>query len=78
MEPGDDASRTIRHAHLEAGIREVLAGKRVMHQSLFAPEVPAAAAFAARGELPAFSWALPLSVAAFATAIVALIVALAL
>jgi len=76
MEPGDDALRTIRHTHLEAGIREVLAGKRVMQQSLFAPEVHAATALATVGA-PASTWALLLSVAAFVTAILAFITALA-
>ena len=82
LEPGDDASRSIRQAHLEAGIQEVLAGKRVMQQSLFAPDVQHAASLASVNELPRLlaagpAWALPLSVAAFATAIVALIAALA-
>ena len=81
LEPGDDASRSIRQAHLEAGIREVLAGKRVMQQSLFAPDAPTAS-LASVNDLPRFlaagpAWALLLSVAAFATAIVALIAALA-
>lgn len=34
-EPGGDALKTIHHRHLEAGIQDVLAGKRVMQQSLF-------------------------------------------
>ena len=33
-EPGGDASKAIHQRHLEAGIRDVLAGKRVMRQSL--------------------------------------------
>ena len=37
-EPGGDALKAIRHRHLEAGIRDVLAGKRVMQQSLFHTE----------------------------------------
>jgi SpoVK/Ycf46/Vps4 family AAA+-type ATPase len=42
-EPGGNAFKTIRHHHLEDGIRDVLAGKRVMHQSLFLEERAAAA-----------------------------------
>jgi SpoVK/Ycf46/Vps4 family AAA+-type ATPase len=34
-EPGRDASKAIHQRHLEEGIREVVAGKRVMRQSLF-------------------------------------------
>jgi len=37
-EEGDDRAKRIRQAHLVAGIEAVLAGKRVMEQSLFAPE----------------------------------------
>ena len=36
-EPGNDAFKAIRQQHLEEGIRDVLAGKRVMQQSLFEP-----------------------------------------
>jgi SpoVK/Ycf46/Vps4 family AAA+-type ATPase len=34
-EPGRDSSKAIHQCHLEEGIREVVAGKRVMRQSLF-------------------------------------------
>ena len=34
-EPGRDSSKAIHQRHLDEGIREVVAGKRVMHQSLF-------------------------------------------
>jgi hypothetical protein len=37
-EPGGDALKAIHHRHLEEGIRDVLAGKRVMKQSLFDTE----------------------------------------
>ncbi len=37
-EPGGDASKAIHHRHLEVGIQDVLAGKRVMQQSLFHTE----------------------------------------
>ena len=36
-EPVRDASKAIHQRHLEDGIRDVLAAKRVMHQSLFEP-----------------------------------------
>ena len=39
-EPGRDALKTIHQRHLEDGIRQVLAAKRVMRQSLFVPEAP--------------------------------------
>ena len=75
LEPGDDASRTIRHAHLEAGIREVLAGKRVMEQSLFATSAQSPPDLGAL-RLAGTSWALPVSIAALVTAILAFITAL--
>ena len=34
-EPGRDASKAIHQRHLDEGIRDVIAGKRVMQQSLF-------------------------------------------
>jgi SpoVK/Ycf46/Vps4 family AAA+-type ATPase len=37
-EPGRDGSKAIHQRHLEEGIRDVLAGKRVMQQSLFETE----------------------------------------
>jgi SpoVK/Ycf46/Vps4 family AAA+-type ATPase len=37
-EPGADASKTIHQRHLQAGIADVLAGKRVMQQSLLGSE----------------------------------------
>jgi SpoVK/Ycf46/Vps4 family AAA+-type ATPase len=36
-EPGRDAAKAIHQRHLEAGIRDVVAGKRVMRQSLLDP-----------------------------------------
>jgi SpoVK/Ycf46/Vps4 family AAA+-type ATPase len=78
-EPGPDAACVIRHGHLEAGIRDVLAGKTVMQQSLFGDAKTVAA-----GALPDVAsllstgptWTLALSVTAFITAIAALITAL--
>jgi SpoVK/Ycf46/Vps4 family AAA+-type ATPase len=46
-EPASDAFKVIHHRHLDAGIREVVAGRQVMRQSLFHPDgrvVTAAAA----------------------------------
>lgn len=81
-EPGDDASRSIRHHHLETGIRDVLAGKRVMQQSLFASSTPVAVPATPVAPLSPLvsggpAWALPVSVVALVTALVALAAALA-
>ena len=77
LEPADDAPRTIRQAHLEGGICDVLAGKRVMRQSLFADDPQTAAPFKVLKALTRGSaWALPLSIAAFVTALIALVAAL--
>ena len=76
LEPGDDAARTIRQGHFEAGIRDVLAGKRVMQQSLFAAETPPAAELGPL-RISVAGWAVPISLAALVTALIALIVALA-
>jgi SpoVK/Ycf46/Vps4 family AAA+-type ATPase len=81
MESGDEAARAIHHRHLDAAIQEVVAGKRVMQQSLFAPaasqDVEQAATALRAAISPGLGWALPVSVAALVAAIVALIVALA-
>ncbi len=77
LEPGEDATRTIRQAHFDAGIRDVLAGKRVMQQSLFAAAPPVAAAELGPPLWPGAAWALPVSLAALVTALIALIAALA-
>jgi SpoVK/Ycf46/Vps4 family AAA+-type ATPase len=80
LEPSSDAARAIHQRHLETGIEDVIAGKRVMQQSLFAAPAgqdlePAVASL--RSALsPGAAWALPLSVAAFITALAALIAAL--
>jgi ATP-dependent 26S proteasome regulatory subunit len=39
-QPGPDSEKRIHQHHFEAGIEEVIAGKRVMRQSLFAGEPP--------------------------------------
>ena len=80
-EPGDDASKAIHQRHLEGGIRDVVAGTRIMQQSLFHPDTSPATS--ASGALEAFTtrmgsagaWA-AVSIAALAVALTALLVAL--
>jgi len=67
-EPGGDALKAIHHRHLEAGIRDVLAGKRVMQQSLFHTEKKARLAGAALATL--------IGITALLVALGALIIAL--
>jgi SpoVK/Ycf46/Vps4 family AAA+-type ATPase len=82
LEPGDEP-RAIRQRHFEAATQEVIAGKRVMQQSLFAPAagaglVPAVAHDVPAPGFPPGAWVVPLSAAAFVMALAALIVALVL
>ena len=80
-EPGGDAFKAIHQRHLEEGIRDVLAGKRVMRQSLFdRDESPAVArdvlqALDQRLQ-PGAALVLPLSILALVIAVIALVVAL--
>lgn len=67
-EPGGDALKTIHHRHLEAGIQDVLAGKRVMQQSLFRTDKSTRLQGAALATL--------IGITALLVALVALIVAL--
>ena len=67
-EPGGDALKAIHHRHLEAGIQDVLAGKRVMQQSLFTTEK--------RTRLPGTALATLIGITALLVALAALIVAL--
>ena len=80
METSHGPTRAIHQRHLETGVQEVIAGKRVMQQSLFAnggPQYVEPAAAATRPEVfPAVAWALPVSVAALVTALAALFAAL--
>jgi AAA+ superfamily predicted ATPase len=80
LEPGRDAGRAIGQRHLEGGVQDVIAGKRVMQQSLFAdtpaPDFEAAAA-TLRSTFSSGAWALPVSVAALVIALAALFAALA-
>src|SRR5688572_2888145 len=67
-EPGGDALKAIHHRHLETGIRDVLAGKRVMQQSLFHTEK--------RTRLPGAALATLTGITALLVALAALIIAL--
>ena len=89
-EPGQDAFKMIHHRHLEEGIREVVAAKRVMQQSLFTPPAQMAARTSAQATaetqvddairgmaaLQAMRW-LPIALSAVAVllAVIALVVA---
>jgi SpoVK/Ycf46/Vps4 family AAA+-type ATPase len=77
-EPGSDAFKTIHQHHFEAGIREVLAGKRVMQQSLFSVQ-PALALDVPpwRARLTSSLSAATMSAIALAVSLVALAFALA-
>jgi SpoVK/Ycf46/Vps4 family AAA+-type ATPase len=71
-EPGPDSAKRIRHEHLEVAIREVLASRVVMRQSLF----EATPAVAAERQSTGTALALPLSVGAIVLALVALVLSL--
>ena len=77
--PGGDQQKRITHQHLEDGIREVIAGKRVMRQSLL-EDVPAATPDAVAALLErmqrAQQAAVGFAVAAVLIALIALIVVL--
>ena len=80
-EPGPDAAKRIHQRHFEASVEEVIAGKRVMRQSLFAdePVVPAGAnavAAATMASHMSLLVAYALGGAALLVALVALAVAL--
>jgi SpoVK/Ycf46/Vps4 family AAA+-type ATPase len=67
-EPGGDALKAIHHRHLEAGIQDVIAGKRVMQQSLFNTEK--------KTRLPDATLATLLGATALLVALAALLIAL--
>ena len=71
-EPGRDSSKALHQRHLDDGIRDVIAGKRVMQQSLFDATAPPAAAAAPSNRL-----VLALAVAAVLLSAASLVVALA-
>ena len=76
MEPTNGGPLAIRQRHLEVGVQDVIAGKRVMQQSLFdsATLVPSVVS---APDVPAVGWAVPLSAVAFLMALAALVAALA-
>ena len=76
MEPSNGGPLAIRQGHFEVGVQDVIAGKRVMQQSLFdsATLVPSVAS---APDVPAVGWAVPLSAVAFLMALAALVAALA-
>jgi len=78
-EPGPDSTKRIHQRHLEAGITEVVAGGRVMRQSLFSGhEQPAGQPYQLAGLAASrvLLYALALGGAALFVAIAALAVAL--
>jgi SpoVK/Ycf46/Vps4 family AAA+-type ATPase len=78
-EPGGDAFKAIHQRHLEDGIREVIAAKRVMRQSLFVSETPVqpeSHAMGIVGSRQAGFWALAISVLAILLSILAFVVAI--
>jgi SpoVK/Ycf46/Vps4 family AAA+-type ATPase len=80
IEPSNGGPLAIRQGHLEIGAQDVIAGKRVMQQSLFSTDlVPLAnVPVPALPTLPGVVWAVPLSVVAVILALAALIAALAM
>ncbi|MEO7192180.1 MAG: ATP-binding protein [Vicinamibacterales bacterium] len=80
-EPGRDATKAIAQRHLDAGMREVMAAKRVMRQSLFQGEDARASAAAPATALAAFlaqhaTLVLLVSVTALLLSVAALVAAL--
>jgi SpoVK/Ycf46/Vps4 family AAA+-type ATPase len=77
-EPGPDSRKRIAQRHLEEGIRDVLAGKRVMRQSLLEPGTPLPGWLQAAAHIRrATQAALLVSVLALLAALAALTLALA-
>ena len=76
MLPGHDTLKVIHHHHLEEGIKDVIAGKRVMQQSLFtdATQSPLAVMERMRADSPQTTvYALALAGAALLVALAALL-----
>jgi SpoVK/Ycf46/Vps4 family AAA+-type ATPase len=80
IEPSNGGPLAIRQGHLEVGAQDVIAGKRVMKQSLFTAATVPDLVPPARPDVPqvvsSAAWAVSLSVAALVAAIAALLVAL--
>ena len=81
IEPTNGGPLAIRQRHFEVGAQDVIAGKRVMQQSLFVPSAGRALDTTVTDAQPmaivGVAWSLGLSVAALVAALAALIVALA-
>jgi hypothetical protein len=79
-EPGRDSDKRIAQRHLEAGIQDVIAGRKVMQQSIAPPAradtAPAFDQLFDRLPVQPTAWPIGLSAAAFVIAVVALAVAL--
>ena len=76
-EPLRDTHKLIHQRHLDEGIRDVIAGKRVMKQSLFEDHAPATAGrYALKSPAKAGHYVLMLAASALLIAIMALIVAI--
>ena len=78
-EPGRDNLKSIHQRHLDEGIRDVIAAKRVMRQSLFTPQAvptPDDGLLQSMRDMQAAAW-LPLAISAVAAliAVLALVVA---
>jgi SpoVK/Ycf46/Vps4 family AAA+-type ATPase len=82
QEPTADGPRAVRQEHLEAAVLDVIAGKRVMQQSLFVPsagrDLEGAGTNVQALSVTGAAWSLPLSIAALVAALAALIAALVL
>jgi SpoVK/Ycf46/Vps4 family AAA+-type ATPase len=76
IEPGPDSAKAIQHRHLEAGIQDVLAAKRVMQQSLLPAASPAGLPALIPRDLLAPGRDTMLAMAALLIALAALLVAL--
>ena len=72
-EPGPDSAKRIHQRHLQAGIADVVAARRVMRQSIFAGDEPATILAKFLGDRPSGS---RLMISTFACAGAALVVAL--
>jgi SpoVK/Ycf46/Vps4 family AAA+-type ATPase len=81
IEPSNGAPLSIRQGHFELAVQDVIAGKRVMQQSLFVPTAGRGLETTVTESQPmamtGVAWSLGLSVAALVTALAALIAALA-
>jgi len=76
-EPGPDSSKRIHQRHFVAGVEDVIAGKRVMQQSLFTPATQVTARGPIALDAPRLiAYTLAAAVAALAVALVAITIAL--